>query len=93
MAYEELARLEGTVPRLAGAYRFALPRLSSAYAHHCFAANPASDGSAIRTLGIVGEDLNNDWREGEIILQKMLTDTGTIDLAAATVARLEQLGL
>jgi hypothetical protein len=44
-----LAGLEGATARLAGVYRVALPRLFAGYQRHRQRADPASDGSAIRT--------------------------------------------
>jgi hypothetical protein len=92
-AYGALADMEGTVARLAGAYRFALPRLAGAYAAYRSAAAPASDGSGRRTVGIVGTDLEADWKEGELALQKLLIDLDAVAAASGAVARLEHLGL
>jgi hypothetical protein len=88
---ERLAGLVGTVPRLAGTYRVALPRLASAYRAHRLEANPASDGAAIRTLDIVLPDVVADWREGEVLLQQLLVDEPEVVAAADTVATLERL--
>jgi hypothetical protein len=84
-----LARLEGTVIRLAGVYRVALPRLFTAYHDHRLRADPASDGSAIRTLDLLMPDVAGDWREGEVLLQLLLRDRTSVDQAAAAVASLE----
>jgi hypothetical protein len=86
-----LAGLEGTVARLAGAYRVALPRLAGAYQGHRLAASGMSDGAAIRTLDLLLPDVAGDWREGEVLLQARLADAAAVDVAAATVARLEGL--
>ncbi|HEY3810453.1 MAG TPA: hypothetical protein VGL49_03380 [Acidimicrobiales bacterium] len=90
-AATDLGGLGGTVARLAGAYRVALPRLAGAYQGHRSAANPASDGAAIRTLDLLLPDVTGDWREGEVLLQGMLVDGAAVEAAAATVARLEGL--
>ena len=86
---DSLPGLEGTVPRLAAAYRVALPRLAAAYESHHSQAAPAADGSTVRTLQIVGCDLAADWREGEIILQSLILDGASVRRAADIVARLE----
>jgi hypothetical protein len=86
-----LAGLEGTVPRLAGAYRVALPRLAGAYQGHRSAANPASDGAAIRTLDLLLPDVTSDWREGEVLLQGLIVDRAAVEAATATAARIESL--
>lgn len=90
-AMESLRTLDGTVPRLAGAYRVLLPRLFAAYGRHRAAASPVSDGSTLRTLGIVGPDLASDWGEGEVTLQRLLCDEAAVDAAAGAVRRLELL--
>ena len=86
-----LASLDGTVTRLAGVYRVALPRLFAAYHHHRLQADPASDGSAIRTLDLLMPDVAGDWREGEVLLQLLLRDPTSVDRAAAAVASLERM--
>jgi hypothetical protein len=88
---EALAATAGDVPRLAGAYRVALPRLVAAYQEHRLLANPASDGAAIRTLDIVLADVIADWRHGEVLLQRLLNDDQQVVAAADTVANLERL--
>jgi hypothetical protein len=86
-----LAGLDGTVPRLAGAYRVALPRLFAAYHRHRLQADPTSDASAIRTLDLLVPDVVADWREGEVFLQLLLDDPTRVDQAAAAVASLERI--
>jgi hypothetical protein len=88
-ATDELAGVQGTVPRLAGGYRFAVPRLVAAYHAHRLRTCAASDGAARRTLDIVLPDVSADWRHGEVLLQELLTDESLAQLAATTVARLE----
>ncbi len=85
-----LAGLEGTVSRLAGVYRVALPRLFAAYHHHRLHADPTSDGSAIRTLDLLLPDVAGDWREGEVLLQRLVNDPKSVDRAAESVAALER---
>ena len=80
-----------TVDRLAGAYRFALPRLWNRYARHMAVTNPASDGSTMRTLRMVMADVEEDWRDGEVLLQDMLRHPDLVRGAADTVAELETL--
>lgn len=80
-----------TVTRLASAYRFAMPRIFAAYQQHRSAASPVSDGSALRTLGLVGPDLAADWAEGEVALQGLIRSDDDAARAAGIVARLEGL--
>jgi hypothetical protein len=86
-----LAQLDGSVARMAGVYRVALPRLFAAYHHHRLRADPASDASAIRTLALLMPDVAGDWREGEVLLQLLLHDPTSVDRAAAAVASVERM--
>jgi hypothetical protein len=88
---ERLGRLETTPARLAGAYRVAMPRLWASYERHASAAGGVADGSTIRILRIVGGDLAEDWREGEALLQSLLTGPAQVRQAAEAVAVLEEL--
>jgi hypothetical protein len=86
-----LEGLDGTIPRLAGAYRLVLPRLVAAYEQHRLEASPPSDAAVMRTLDIVLPDAVADWRHGEVLLQQLLAEETQVQLAADTVARLERL--
>lgn len=86
-----LTRVEGTVARLAAAYRVALPRMWSAYDRHRRRAGAVADGSSLRSLGIVLPDLAADWQEGEQMLQDMLGRAAQVREAAAAATALEEL--
>jgi hypothetical protein len=88
---ESMAVAPVTVARLAGAYRFALPRLWNRYARHMAVTNPASDGSTMRTLRMLMADVEADWRDGEVLLQDRLRSPDLIRGAADTLAGLETL--
>jgi len=88
---EALARAEGTTLRLAGLYRVLLPRLCGRYRRHRSLTSQVSDGSTIRTLDIVTSDVEADWREGELLLQQLLTDRSSARAAADGVAEFEAL--
>jgi hypothetical protein len=90
-ALDALAGMQGTVRRLAGAYRVALPRLAAGYAADAAGASRISDGSVIRTLQTVAADLHADWREGEFALQALLGDRAAVDAASGAVVELEEL--
>lgn len=90
-AMDAIGDCSTAVTRLAGAYRFALPRMFAAYQRHRSAASPVSDASALRTLGLVGPDLASDWGEGEVALQALIGSEASAEEAAATVGRLERL--
>jgi hypothetical protein len=86
-----LGALEGTVERLAGAYRVAVPRLVAAYEQGRASLTQTADSSSLRTLDLVVRDLEADWREGEFALQLLLVDAAGIGAASAAVNRLETL--
>ncbi len=93
-AVEAMDRLEGTVARLAGAYRFALPRLLTAYQDHLRLlgpSGPVADGSTLRTLGMTAADVASDWREGEAALQDLVRTRASIRVAADAVAAMEDI--
>jgi hypothetical protein len=96
LGVEVLAALEqqdGTVRRLAGAYRVVLPRLWSGYEHHRRAADAVADGATLRTLGIVGPDTAADWHQGELVLQGLLSGGEAVAVAAAAVSELERVAV
>jgi hypothetical protein len=92
-SYRALADLDGTVARLAGAYRFALPRLAGSYRSYGAGANPVSDSSGLRTVAIVSRDVHQDWRDGEALLQTLIEDDASVTGASETVAALERVAL
>jgi hypothetical protein len=89
IAAEQLRKLEGTTARLAGTYRFAVPRLAGAYRRHRLLVAPMSDGSTLRCLDLVEADLARDWLEGELALQLLLDGPTDAQTAAKAVANLE----
>ncbi|MGH9076615.1 MAG: hypothetical protein ACRDY0_04055 [Acidimicrobiales bacterium] len=84
---------EGTVGRLAGAYRVALPRLAGAYRRHRAATTEVADGATRRSLDMALTDLVADWVEGEVLLQHHLGGAGSraVHAVAQRVAHLEAL--
>lgn len=88
-ALERLAALDDTIARLAGTYRVVLPRMWVAYERHRAAASDTADGSALRTLNIVAADLGADWREGEAVLEGLLTDRQSAARAAEAAGAVE----
>ncbi len=86
---EALSRLTSPVGRMAGAYRVALPRLAAAYRRHLSRTSPVTDGPTIRTLTMVLADVEEDWREGEVSLQALLSTPTAAYEAGDIVGRLE----
>lgn len=83
----ELTTIEG----LTGAYRVVATRAISAYGRHLERASAVSDAALVRTCRLVLVDQLDDWREGEALLQSLLTTAAEVDRAAAHQARLEHL--
>ena len=82
-------RLGGPVGILTGVYRVAHPRLAAAYRRWLAAANPVSDGPALRSVAMVLADLDADRTEGEELLQAAITSSSEAYTAGFTMARLE----
>ena len=79
------------VRRLAALYRVAVPRILVTYDQHLRRAVPVSDGPVIRALRLVIRDEVESWREGESLLQSLLTGSEEVAAAGETQARLEAL--
>ena len=88
---EEVASASGTLERLVGAYRVVVPRLVAAYTAHLHHTSAAADGPTARALGLVLADEVAAWREGEILVQSLITSADDARRAAAHQARLEEL--
>jgi hypothetical protein len=87
-----LAGSTGTVERLVGLYRVALPQLIAAYTDHLAATTPVTDAPTIRALRLVLADEEEDRAAGEALLAATLaTDPALADRAAAEEARLRAL--
>jgi hypothetical protein len=80
-----------TIEKLVGVYRLVVPRIVAAYTTHLRQASTVSDGPTIRCLRLILRDELEDWREGELLIQSLLTDEVAVRRAAAHQARLEGL--
>ena len=90
-ALDRLAELATPVARLAGLYRGVLPRVWTEYDRHRKAADPVSDGSALRTLSMVIADVSADWQEGELVLQGRVVGRQSALEVGSAVAALEEI--
>lgn len=88
---DALAVVAGTVGRLAGLHRVALPHLLSAYADHLDRASVVADAPVMRVLRLVRHDALDDWRAGEALLEALTQSDAGADEAAAVHVRLESL--
>lgn len=87
--FGELSRQQGTVARLAGLYRVALPRLIVTYDRHLARATAAADAPAVRALRLVRRDEIEAWQAGEALLERLLARPEDAASAAQVQARLE----
>jgi len=86
---DDLQGSERTIEKLVGLYRVVLPRAIAAYAGHLERASEVTDAPTIRALKLVlGDDLD-DWKEGEMLLQSLITDDLAVRRAAEHQVRLE----
>lgn len=79
------------IERMAGAYRVLMPRLVGAYEAHLALTVPITDSPTIRSLSLALTDVLQEWRSGELLLQRLLRSPEAIAEAADTVAELELL--
>ncbi|HZQ58603.1 MAG TPA: hypothetical protein VFA84_11225 [Acidimicrobiales bacterium] len=86
-----VAEARGTLERLVGAYRVVVPRLVAAYTAHANHTSAASDGPVARALGLALADEVAAWRDGELLVQSLVTDADVARRAAEHQARLEAL--
>ncbi|HEY8527030.1 MAG TPA: hypothetical protein VIL48_18810 [Acidimicrobiales bacterium] len=90
-ALAALAEPEPTIERLTGLYRVVLPRLVTATSRVLARTSAVADAALARSLRFVlGDDLD-EWRDGEALLQALLTGPDEIDRATAHQAQLEKL--
>ena len=82
---------ELTIEKLVGVYRVLIPHKIAAYTYHLHNTSPITDAPTIRSLGFVLQDEQDDWREGEMLIQSMLLDPADVARASAHQARLEAL--
>jgi hypothetical protein len=78
-----------TVDRLVGVYRVLLPRLVSAYSSRRRAAAEASGGPLGRALTLMLADDTQELREGEAVLERLVTTPAAAERAAARAGAVE----
>ncbi len=79
----------GALPRLAGLYRVALPRLVTSYERHLRVASPVTDGPVTRALRLVLNDEIDDWHRGERLVQRLVTRPHDVTAVYEFLQRLE----
>jgi hypothetical protein len=86
-----LTRAEGTIEKLVGVYRVLVPRKVAAYTAHLERASPVCDAPVMRALRLVLADEMEEWRDGERLIQALLSSPEAVGRAAEHQCRLETL--
>ena len=63
-----------TIEKLVGVYRVLIPALIAAYTYHLNNTSTITDAPTIRSLKFALQDLFEDWRDGEMLLQSLDRD-------------------
>jgi hypothetical protein len=90
-AMAEPAAPELTIEKLVGVYRVLVPALVAAYTFHLNHTSSVADGPMLRSLRFVLQDEIDDWREGEVVIQVLMSNDTVIERAAAHESRLRKL--
>ena len=76
---------------LVGVFRVLLPRKVAAYTFHLRALGSGASEAAVRSLGFVMQDERDTFRDGELLLQSLITTPDAVERAAARRTALETL--
>ncbi|MEM8922829.1 MAG: hypothetical protein AAGD35_04945 [Actinomycetota bacterium] len=79
---------ERTIEKLVGFYRVLLPHLIAVYTFHRNRSSRLGDAPTIRSLTFCLNDDMEQWREGEMILQSLITTPEQVQRAATRQAEL-----
>jgi len=80
---------ELTIEKLVGVYRVLIPRKIAAYTFHLNATSRITDAPTMRSLKFILQDEFEDWREGEMLLQSLISTPEDVDRAANRQRELE----
>jgi len=80
-----------TIEKLVGVYRVLIPRFIAAYTYHRNNTSEITDAPTIRSINFILQDEFDDWRDGEMLLQSLITTPKHVERAAVHQARLEAL--
>ncbi len=84
---------ELTIEKLVGVYRVLIPRKIAAYTFHLNATSRITDAPTMRSLTFILQDEFEDWREGEMLLQSLISTPEEVERASNRQRELEQLML
>ena len=82
---------ELTLEKLVGVYRVLIPHKIAAYTYHRNNTSRITDAPTIRSLDFMLQDEFEDWRDGEMLIQSLITSPEDVDRATARQAELEKL--
>jgi hypothetical protein len=82
---------ELTIEKLVGAYRVLIPAKIAAYTYHLNNTSTITDAPTIRSLTFILQDEMSDWRDGEMMLQSLITDDAELQRAVDHQAKLQKL--
>jgi hypothetical protein len=80
---------EQTIEKLVGVYRVLIPHKIAAYTYHLNNTSTITDAPTIRSLNLILQDELADWRDGEMLIQSLLTAPEDAVRAANHQAKLE----
>jgi len=80
-----------TIEKLVGLYRVLLPHLIAAYTYHLNNTSQITDAPTIRSINFCLLDDMEEWREGEMILQSLITSDEAVERATTHQAALTKL--
>ena len=80
---------ELTIEKLVGVYRVLIPHFISAYTYHRNNTSEITDAPTIRSINFILQDEFDDWRDGEMMLQSLITTPEHVQRAASHQAKLE----
>jgi hypothetical protein len=76
---------------LVGVIRVLLPRKVAAYTFHLRALGSGASDAAVRSIGFIMQDERDTLRDGELLLQSLITTPDAVERAAARRITLENL--
>jgi hypothetical protein len=80
-----------TIEKLVGAYRVLIPRFIAVYTYHLNGTSSITDAPTIRALKFILQDEYESWRDGEMLLQSLITTPEEVERAARRFQELEML--
>ena len=80
-----------TIEKLVGVYRVLLPAMIAAYTYHLNGTSTITDAPTIRSLKFALQDLQEDWRDGEMLIQSLIETPEEVRRAADHQVKLQTL--